>query len=255
MMELQLYNLSLLVVGVLNLAMAMGLLVNNYAYRHYPVYRRSCLFTAVFFAVFGIGMLLHYHFQWRMSYPLFATALSVSYFHIAGVAITWSHTSLLNPKYLCRKVVVRDVTFLAVGLTAYWSSAIHSSLTTLNNWLLLFLVHAVWMTINFYTTYYRVRSLMVTRHLDQFSQGHGSYSLFSYHHSLLLSCHLIIAFGIGSMVFTSLLPLAIWPYTVLLCMGGAVFAYVYYSISEYGSVIDPATNAAEDVVNQELVAN
>lgn len=96
-MEYKLYNLSLLVVGVLNLAMALGLLVNNYAYRHYPVYRRSRLFTAVFFAVFGIGLLLHY----------------------PGVAITWSHTSLLNPQYLCRRVVVRDVVLLAVGLTSF----------------------------------------------------------------------------------------------------------------------------------------
>ena len=250
MMELQLYNLSLLVVGVLNLAMAVGLLVNNYAYRHYPVYRRSRLFTAVFFTVFGIGLLLHYHFQWRLSYPLLATALSVSYFHIAGVAITWSHTSLLNPQYLCRRVVVRDVVLLAVGLTAYWISATQSTLSTLNNWLIVFLVHAIWMTINFYTTYYRVRSRIATRHLDQFSQGHRIYSLYTYQHSLSLSCHLIIAFGIGSIVFTSLLPLAVWPYTVLLCVGGLVFAYIYYSISEYGSIIDHATNAAEDIVKE-----
>ena len=87
-MELQIYDLTLLIVGILNLAMAVGLLANNHAYRNYPVYRRSRCFTAVFFAVFGIGMLLHYHFQWRLSYPLLATALSVSYFHIAGVAIT-----------------------------------------------------------------------------------------------------------------------------------------------------------------------
>jgi hypothetical protein len=64
---------------------------------------------------------------------------------------------------------------------------------------------------------------------------------------MLLSCHLIIAFGIGSIVFTILLPTAIWPYTVLLCVGGMVFAYIYYSISEYGAVIDYATNVAEDV--------
>ena len=247
MMELQLYNLSLLVVGVLNLAMAMGLLVNNYAYRHYPVYRRSRLFTALFFVVFGSGFLLHYHFEWRQSYPLLATALSGSYFHLGGVAITWSHTSLLNPRYLTDRVVARDVLFLAVGLPAYWLSATCSSLTTLHLSLLIFLTHTVRMTVNFYATYYRVRRRITSMHLDEFSQGERSFSLFTYHRSLLLSCHLIIAFGIGSIVFTSLLPLAVWPYTVLLCLGGMLFAYIFYSVSEYGSVVDHATNASEDI--------
>ena len=93
------------------------------------------------------------------------------------------------------------------------------------------------MTLNFYTTYYRVsRRLLALQHDN----------VESFIHWMLLSCHFIIAFGIGSIVFTSLFPLDVWPYTVLLCLGGLVFIYIYYSICEYGSVIDPATNATED---------
>jgi len=236
-MELQLYHLSLLVVGVANLAMALGLLCSNYAYRHYPVYHRSCCFTALFFAVFGVGMLLHLYFQWRLSYPLLATALSVSYFHIGGVAVTWSHTTLLNPRYLSRWIVVRDVTLIAVGLTCYWTAATCSTLLTLHCTLLIFLIHAVWMSLDFYTTYYRV-----CRRLIVMKQG----SIEGFMRWMFRSCHLIIAFGIGSIVFTSFFPHDVWPYTVLLCVGVLVFVYIYYSISEYGSVIDSATNATED---------
>ena len=231
--ELELYDLSLLIVGVLDLAMAVGLLINNYAYRHYPVYHRSRVLTAVFFAVFGIGLLLHYHFHWRQTCPMLATALSLTYFHIAGVAVTWSHTSLLNPRYLSRRVVARDAAFLAIGIPAYWlTAASECSMFNVQCSMFLFLLNAVWMTYDFYTTYYRV-----SRHLHDIQ----------YFRWMLLSCHLIIAFGIGSIVFTALLPTAIWPYSVLLCIGGLAFMYIYYSISEYSTVIDSATNATEDV--------
>ena len=228
-MELALYDLSLLIVGGLDLAMAIGLLVNNYAYRHYPVYHRSRVLTAVFFAVFGIGLLLHYHFHWRQTCPPMAMALSLTYFHIAGVAITWSHTSLLNPRYLSRRVVARDVAFLIIGLSAYW-------LTTVGVYI--FLLHATLMTYDFYSTYYHLN-----RHSFPTLGEVGGRAIFRW---MLLSCHLIIFFGIGSIVFTYLLPTAIWPYSVLLCVGGLVFIYIYYSISEYGTVIDSATNAVED---------
>ena len=244
--ELQFYNLTLIIVGVLDLAMAIGLLINNYAYRHYPVYRRSLWLTAVFFAVFGIGLLLHYHFEWRTSYPLMATALSVSYFHISGVAITWSHTSLLNPRYLSSRVVVRDVAFLVVGLPAYWICATQFSLLSLHYSLLIFLAHAAWMSFDFYTTYFRV-----SRRLIAMNQG----SVEGFMRWMLRSCHFIIAFGIGSIVFTSLFPVDIWPYTVLLCISSFVFVYIYYSISEYGSVVDSATNATEDAASDSNFKN
>ena len=218
-----------MIVGGLDLAMAIGLLVNNYAYRHYPVYHRSRVLTAVFFAVFGIGLLLHYHFHWRQTCPPMAMALSLTYFHIAGVAITWSHTSLLNPRYLSRRVVARDVAFLAIGLPAYWLTAAG---------VYIFLLHATLMTYDFYSTYYHLN-----RHSFPTLGEVGGRAIFRW---MLLSCHLIIFFGIGSIVFTYLLPTAIWPYSVLLCVGGLVFIYIYYSISEYGTVIDSATNAVED---------
>ena len=64
---------------------------------------------------------------------------------------------------------------------------------------------------------------------------------------MLLSCHLIIVFGIGSIVVTACLPTAVWPYTLLMAIGILVFVYIFFSINDYGYVIDSTTNATEDV--------
>jgi len=69
----------------------------------------------------------------------------------------------------------------------------------------------------------------------------------SLHHSFVLCCHLIILFGLGSIVVTALFPTAVLPYTMLLCLGIAVFCYIFYALEEYGSVIESATNATEDL--------
>ena len=50
-------------------------------------------------------------------------------------------------------------------------------------------------------------------------------------------------------MFTSFFPVVAWPFTVLLIVGAMVFVYIYYSINEYGLVIDSATNATEDAQN------
>lgn len=64
---------------------------------------------------------------------------------------------------------------------------------------------------------------------------------------MLLSCHLIISFGIGSIIITVSVPTLIWPYTVLEVVGILVFVYIFFSLNDYGNFIDSATNATEDV--------
>lgn len=225
--EMQLYHCALLVAAAINLMMAAALLHNNYAYSDYKVYRRSRWMTALSLAVFAAGFLLHSHYTWRTSWPEGATALSVSYFYLGGVLLSWSHTSLLNPYHLTIKVATRDTLILALGLAALWTGACGLGGWLLNVGVTMFFAHVGFLAVTFYRTYYRVR-------------------LFKYHFSFLMSCHIIILFGIGSIVITALMPHAIWPYTVLLTAGIAAFIYIFYSLTEYGAVIDPATNAAED---------
>ena len=90
----------MLLAGGINILIAFVLLHNNYWYHDYGVYHRSRRLVALTYVIFGIGFLLHEHFEWRTSWPAAATALSLTYFHCAGVFFGWSHTSLLNPLYL-----------------------------------------------------------------------------------------------------------------------------------------------------------
>lgn len=87
-------------------------------------------------------------------------------------------------------------------------------------------------------TYYRVK-----HRLQELALG----SIEHFVKWMLLSCHLIISFGIGSIIITVSVPTLIWPYTVLEVVGILVFVYIFFSLNDYGNYIDSATNATEDV--------
>jgi len=241
-MDLQLYNLSLVLGGVINILMAFALVHNNFFYKDYDVYQQSRLFTAISLALFGIGFLLHANFDWRTSWPAAATALSVTYFHIGGTLLSWSHISLLNPNYLRCFVFSRDVLALLCSVSFLWLGVMYSHDTLLGVGIGIFFVHVIWMSVDFLHTYYRVSRRLVEMQLG---------TVAGFVRWMLLSCYLIIGFGLGSIVMTTLFPSAIWPYTILLCIGMFVFIYIFYSLIEYGRVIDSATNATEDVAEDE----
>jgi hypothetical protein len=113
-----LYNIILLIAAAVNITMGCALLAGNSSYGDYTVYRRSRLLTALTFLIFAAGFIAHSRLGWRATWPAGASALSVSYFHVAAVLFGWSHISLLNPNYLTRRIVVRDIVILVVGIIA-----------------------------------------------------------------------------------------------------------------------------------------
>lgn len=246
----QLYHTVLLLAGGVNFLIAFVLLCNNVWFRDYDVYCRARQLVSLCYVVFALGFMLHAHFEWRITWPAAATALSVSYFHVGAVLFGWSHTSLLRPDYLTEKVYVRDLIILLVGLTGYWTAVASSSLFTLHLSLLIFFLHAGYIAFTFYRTYYTVRHTIM-----RMPVGGGAPSwwtpqtkrtVLGGHHSFMISAHLIVLFGIGSIVVTAAFPTQITPYTVLTTMGIAVFCYIFYSITEYGNAIEAATCATED---------
>jgi len=241
-MEQQLYQLSLLFAGIFNLVMAGAILYGNFYFRYYEVYLRSRLLTASSIAIFGVGFLAHYYFGWRFCWPEAATALSVTYFHLGGMLLSWSHTSLLNPDYLDHYTAARDGVAVTACLAALWTGTKQGSELFLYIGICIFIVHVIWMSGIFLRTYYRVSHKLIEMKLGNVA---------GFVHWMLLSCYLIIGFGLGSIVFTAFLPTAIWPYSVLLCVGIGVFTYIFYSITEYGTVVDSTTNATEDVAMKE----
>lgn len=242
-MELELYRTALILAGAVNLLIAVALLHNNVYFRVYEVYHRSRSLVAINYAIFGIGFLLHAYFCWRTTWPEAASALTVSYFHSGGVLFGWSHISLMKPDYMTKKLVIRDLVILVIGIIAYW--------TILADWaFVIFFVHATYIAFTFYLTYYKVRKNIVRLPADeqapQWWTAETKRTVLGFHHSFVIGCHLIVLFGLGSIVITAAFPHDIWPYTLLTLTGILVFCFIFYALVEYGSVIDAATNATED---------
>lgn len=248
--EQQLYQTVLILAGIANVSMALALLHGNISYRDYRVYLVARRLVALGLTIFAIGFFMHAHFQWRYTCPAAASALSVSYFHAGGMLFGWSHTSLLNPTYLTKKVVIRDLLILFSGITAYWTAVAYGvnysptgALLVLHLSFIIFFGHVLLITYTFYRTYYRVR-----HSLQKLSLG----TIGQFVRWMLLSCHLIIGFGIASIAITACLPNNVLSYTVLLSVGILVFVYIFFSINDYGWIIDSATNATEDIRGQYL---
>lgn len=257
-MEQQLYTTALIVAAFLNMMMAVSLAHNNIWYSEYDVYRRSRLLSALVYLAFAVGFLFHWYFQWRTSWPAAASALSLCYFHIGAVLFGWSHTSLLHPGYLTRRIVVRDLVILALGIVSYvvplLSFGAQATVLPLTGSLakcgfLIFFLHATYIASYFYYTYYRVRRTLKHRLFGDQSphwwSAQTKHDVLVCHHAFAISCHLIILFGIGSIAITALLPTLIWPYTLLLALSIVVFGYIFYSLEAYGNIIEAATSATE----------
>ena len=250
----QLYNLVLLVAAVANIVMGCSLLDGNASYREFAVYRRSRMLTAFCYLIFAAGFVAHSKLGWRTEWPAGASALSVSYFHVAAVLFGWSHISLLNPNYLTRRVVIRDVIILILGLIAYWTAAATSFLISHFSFLIFF-AYALYISYIFYSTLLRVRRL--TKDLPRSAVNarwwtdENRQMVIGFQRSIRVSCHLIVIFGLGSIVITAAFPTEQWPYTVLMTLGIAVFCYIYYGLTNYGSVIEAGTNATEDIIHRQ----
>lgn len=251
-MELQLYFTVLYLAGAVNILIALVLIHNNVYYADYDVYRRSRTLVAVNYAIFAVGFFLHAYFSLRLTAPIAASALSIAYFHSGGVLFGWSHISLMRPDYMTRRVVVRDLLILAVGLVCYANVALHSQVFTLHISFLIFFAHATYIAYNFYRTYYLVGRTMEQRPADDVAwwTPEKKRTVLGRHHAFVIGCHLIIIFGLGSIAITAAFPHDIWPYTLLTAAGIAVFSYIFYALVEYGAVIDSATCATEDAANE-----
>lgn len=250
MIDQQIYVLVLVVVAIANIVMGFSLLVGNSYYRDYGIYRRSRMLTAFTFIIFAAGFIAHSQLNWRQSWSIGATALSISYFHLAAVLFGWSHISLLNPNYLTRRVAIRDIVILVVGIIAYWTAAA-ITFPAAHFIFLIFFAHALYISYIFYRTLLRVpqqtMNLPVSRSNARWWTDINRLMVIRFQNSIRISCHLIVIFGLGSIVITVMFPVQHLPYIILTTMGMVVFSYIYYALTEYGSVIEAGTNATEDV--------
>jgi hypothetical protein len=229
-MEQIIYRISLVLTGLINIAMAVSLLRNSAKYRKYQTYLTTRRLTVVWLAMFGLGYLVHAAFCWRYTWPTAASALTATYFHLGALCFSWGYTSLLNPTYLTRKVVVRDGAFYVFGLVCYWTVALlwrEAPTYTLLSFCVFFL-YALFGIFVFYRTYNRVSYRML-----KMSMG----SVGSFVQWMQVCCDLIVLFGVLSVVITAMFPNSAWPYVLLLYAGAGMFGYIVYSLEKYGNVI------------------
>ena len=239
-MAQQFYQFSLLLTALINLGMAVKLLAGTKRYAAYPIYFRARILTVVWLAVFALGYIVHAVFQFRFYWPAVSTALTTTYFHIGAICFRWGYTSMLNPHFLNRKVVVGDLIVFVLGLATYWTVALtwkeQAFYTTLATGI--FFLYCAYGTIVFYKTYNLVSLRMI-----KISNG----NMGSFVRWLQLCCDLIILFGIGSVALTGIFPHEIWPYIVLCWLSPVMFGYIVYSLSNYGSVVEDATKISDEL--------
>ena len=240
-MERTIYIVSLVVTALINFGMAAKLLYGTQKYAKFPIYRRARILTVLWLVVFGAGYLLHAIFQFRYHWPAISTALTTSYFHFGAICFCWGYTSLLNPKFLSRKVMIRDAAIFLLGIAAYWTTALiwktNPFYTTIAT--SIFFLYCANGTFIFYKTYNLVSIRMI-----KITNGNMS----SFVHWLQLCCDLIILCGIGGVALTGIFPHAVWPYILLCWLSPVMYGYIVYSLDNYGSVIEDATQATHQVM-------
>ena len=168
MIEQAIYRTTLLLTGLVNLGMAIFLMRHTHQYRRYQTYRMARILTTLWLVAFGVGYMIHAAFNWRENWPTAASgrenwptaasALSATYFHLGAICFSWGYTSLLDPTYLRKKVVVRDLVIYAFGIVCYWTVALcwtHAPVYTALSFMVFFF-YAVFGVIIFYGTYNRV---------------------------------------------------------------------------------------------------
>lgn len=232
-MEQFAYRITLFLTGIYVILLAVVFYLKGLHFRNFTTYYRSRLFTVIWFVSFGLGFLLHSLLQWRYSWPSAASALTTSYFHIGAICFSWGYTPLMNPRYLTRKIIVRDSIYYAFALLVYWTVPFLWQQAPLFTFLsfCLFFIYAGFIAVAFYRTYNKVSYRMI--HMP-------TSSVKDFIHWMQVCCDFIVLFGISSVVVTALFPIDAWPYTVLLLLGAGMFTYMAYSLHNYGKVVERA---------------
>lgn len=221
------YTFLIYVDGATNVALALILFADTFSRfcRGYRNYQRARLLSAISIAIFGIGFLLHGTFMFRYTHPQVMSAVSMSYFHLGGTLFALSHTSLMNPGYITPRSLSINLSGTVLGLLLYWLpvfTPLHFSSVWGIAW---FLIHMGYQAWRFYYTYYQTYQQMpeiARQHLHPFIS------------SLPISCHLIVAFGFGGVVFSALFPDSLTVPIILMICAYFVFLYIYKALQEYG---------------------
>lgn len=236
-MEPTAYNVTLVLGVMVNGFAGLLLLLQSFFEHDHPSYRRALVLTGLALWFFGAGFALHVCFHWRTEQPMLASALTLTYFHLGGMLFSWSHIGLVDPFYPSWRIIVRDLFIVACAIPCYWdlsaSMLVHIIAYTVCA------LHCVLFAATFYSKYYRLRHGLAEVTAD------GSIRLRI--RFMLISCHLIIGFGVGGILVAAFWQDHEWPFTLLMVASSLVFIYIAGSLSVYRDVVEQTGNAIEEV--------
>lgn len=237
---------------LLHIAMASVMLMKAFS-TEYRNYSRSCLLSAIAYAVFGVGYMLHVIYHFRIYMPTCYVAVCISYLHIGGALLGLSHISILDPDYFKPWRVVRDVMCVLFSMLCLWLPFIlqqgfdvevdddfNRAAGTWWHALLLvpFFLHCGYLALDIYMTYWRVSKQANKQSLPLID--HFVKWLFS-------NCHFIVFVGISSAVmvlYWGEVPNAM---TILMVVATLGFCMMFKNIISFSYDIDSAYPTIEHV--------
>lgn len=231
------YNIVLMVGVLINGYIGLLLILQAFMEHRHTSYRRALMFSGIVLWIYAVGFWLHLHFQWRTLAPAMASALTLTYVHMSAVLFSWGHTGLVDHFYPSVKIYVRDVLILAFAVAGYWLPDPLAGLRIAAY--ALCLLHSSWLAITFYRKYYVMRQNLHRVTYDKAISRQVSF--------IVISCHLIVAMGLGCIAVTSFTPKSEWPFTVLLAAGVIVFVYIALTLMMYQDVVEATDSVIEDV--------
>lgn len=239
-----LYTAMLYIAGVCNIAYALLFFLRacKKKYRPFPAFRRSLVGSSVAMLVFGLPYFLHAYFSIRLLFPIVASVIGLTSFHVGALLFAYAYIELLSPESLTWRRKVFNILITVASVVMYWLTALRVFFSVLVDespdnevlhgwpdiplWIYLpFFVHASYLAFRTYKIYIEMRKadpVTTAKTLRPFIE------------SLPKSVHLIVMCGIGSIVLYCIFPDGIMLYLVLMFVAYFAFYYIYRALTRYG---------------------
>lgn len=235
------YTAILYIAGVCNLIYALALTLRAFRkqYHPYPTYRRAMVASALAMLTFGLPYFIHAYYSVRLMFPLVATVIGLTSFHIGALLFAYTYIELISPQSLTRQRKALNIAMAAAGVATYWGEAISIvepilfSDSELDGWPDIplwtytpFFIHALYLASRTYQLYIKARKA---------DPATTEKTLRPFLESLPKSVHLIVTCGIGSIILYCIFPEGILTYTILMFVAYFAFYYIYRALSNYSN--------------------
>lgn len=217
----------------------------NKEFSNYVFSRRCCGGS---FAAFAIGVFFQWYFNPRLEYPMIATAVALSYFHIGATLFAMSHTSVLDPNIKCKKRVIIDMISSLLSISTVWAGALLEVSSVMIISFFIFFAHIIYMSYMLISTYTRV-----VRNIANISSDETELAV----KWLPISSFMMVIFGMSCSFasFVNAQDNHLMAGSVMILIAIPIFLYIYISYMNFSMQllhISPVLESAlEDANNEE----